>query len=183
MSTYSILSSIQDVISPGHLPIYKPGHFGYRDLSSNWSQKSPREKYKDDSLVLMEAFPDLMLMTMIKSSPLSEDELIRGFRDMAPGKGIPLWLVFSAQSFLDVQHVLEKDVTRAHEQLLKIVSGISGSIEENLKFHQSLRIVNWPRSNDKNFIEILSVMEEWVTKDLVAERLRKVTFAHHILFF
>ncbi|MCJ1470221.1 hypothetical protein MMC07_008866 [Pseudocyphellaria aurata] len=175
LSTYVLLSSVQDVISPGHLPIYKPGHFGHRDLRSNWSQKSPREKFQDDKLVLLEAFPDLMLMTMITSrSPLAEDELIRGFRDMAPGKDIPLCLVFAAQCFLDVQHVLEQDVSRAHEQLVKAATCIRASIEQNMKFHESLRIVNWPKSNDLGFTDMLRVTEEWVLRDMIAEKLKKI---------
>lgn len=175
LSTFVLLSSVQAVISPGHLPIYKPGHFGHRDLRSKWSQKSPREKFQDDKLVLLEAFPDLMLMTMITSrSPLAEDELIRGFRHMAPGKDIPLCLVFAAQCFLDVQHVLEEDVSRAHEQLVKTATGVRASIQQNMKFHESLRIVNWPKSNDLQFTEQIRVAEEWVLRDMIAEKLKKV---------
>lgn len=175
LSTYILLSSVQAVISPGHLPIYKPGHFGHRDLRRNWSQKSPREKFQDDKLVLLEAFPDLLLMTRIASrSPLAEDELIRGFRDMAPGKDIPLCLVFAAQCFLDVQHSLEQDVSSAHEELMRTANGIRASIKQNIKFHESLRIDNWPRSNDFKFTEMMIVAEEWVLKDMIAEELRKV---------
>lgn len=93
LSTYVILESVQDVISPGHLPLYKPGHFGKRDMSCDWFQKPPREKFQDDKLVMLEAFPDLMLMAMMtEKAPLVEDDLIRGFRVMSPGKDIPLWV-------------------------------------------------------------------------------------------
>lgn len=173
LSTYVILSSVQDVISPGHLPVYKPGHFGYRDTRTTWSQKVPRAKFQDDKLVLLEAFPDLMLMTMI-TGPVAEDELIRGFRDMAPGKGIPLWLVFAAQCFLDTQHLLEQDVSRAHEQLVRTASGIRDSFQENLNFHQSLRIENWPKSNDASFADMIRVIEDWILKDMVAQKLRSI---------
>lgn len=44
--TYIILDSVQDVISPGHLPVYKAGHFGRRDLRTERSEKSPREKFE-----------------------------------------------------------------------------------------------------------------------------------------
>lgn len=175
LSTYVILSSVQDVISPGSLPVYKPGHFGTRDMSSDWFDKSPREKFQDDKVVLLEAFPDLMLMTMItEKSPLAEDELIRGFRGMGPGKDIPLWLVFAAQCFLDAQHVLKEDICRPHAQLMTVAKSISSSIETNLNFHQSLRVDTWPRSNDKVLQEQLRVIDEWVRRDVVAEKLKKV---------
>ena len=175
LSTYVILSSLQNVISPGSLPLYKPGHLGHRDSRRSWSQKSPREKFQDDQLALFEAFPDLMVVTLITSrSPLAEDELIRGFRDMKPGKDIPLWLVFATQCFLDIQHVLVQDVSRAHDQLMSTARSISASIEGNMKFHESLRVENWPRSNDSHLTEIIRVIEEW--GDIVAEKLKRVIF-------
>lgn len=87
LSTYVALSGVQNVISRGHLPVYKPGHFRHRDLRSNWFQKTPREKIKDDEQVLLEAFPALMGMKILTSrSSLAENDLIRDFRDMEPGK-------------------------------------------------------------------------------------------------
>jgi len=176
LSTYIIVSSIQEVISPGSLPVYRPGHFGHRDLSSDWSTKSPRAKFQDDKLVMLEAFPDLRLMaTMTSKHPLAEDELLRGFRDMAPKRKIPLWLVFAAQCFLDAQHELKRDVSRPHEQLMRIANAIRASVKQNLDFHQSLRIDTWPRTNDFHFSEIIRVIDEWVRKDIIADRLQKVS--------
>lgn len=180
LPTYIVLEGLQNVINPGCLPIYKPGHFGTRNTRTNWTTKSPREKVHDDSLVLMEAFPDLMLMTMITSkSPLAEDELIRGIRQMAPGKVISLWLVFAVQCFLDVQHVLGRDVARGHTELSQIANAIGASIKQNLEFHQSLRIENWPRQNDFQFSESLRVIEEWIHRDMVAIKLKAVRMEIH----
>ena len=162
LSTYVIISSVQDVVSPGHLPVYKPNHFGRRNLSSDWASKSPREKFHDDKLVILEAFPDLMAMTMITSkAPLAEDELLRGFGDMAPGKAIPLWLVFSVQCFLDAQHELNHDISRPHTHLRNVANAQRASVQKNLEFHRSLRVDTWPRTNDFQFNEILRVIDEW----------------------
>lgn len=175
MPTYIVLDSLQRISSPGSLPIYKPGHFGTRDTRFDWTKKSPREKFHDDRLVLMEAFPDLMLMTMITSkSPLAEDELVRGIRQMAPGKVISLWLVFAAQCFLDAQHVLGRNVARGYTELENTANAIRASVDQNLKFHQSLRIENWPRQNDFHFTESLRVIEEWIRQDVVANKLNAV---------
>ena len=176
LPTYIVLESLQRIVTPGVLPIYKPGHFGVRDMRTEWTKKSAREKVHDDRLVLMEAFPDLMLMTMITSkSPLAEDELLRGIRQMAPGKIIPLWLVFAAQCFLDAQHMLGRDVVRGHAELEQTVNAIRASTKQNvLKFHQSLRIETWPRQNDFQFSEILRVIEEWIQHDMVADKLKAV---------
>lgn len=183
LPTHSILSSLQDVIQSGTVPQYKPGHFGYRNTRTSWSQKSPRDKIHDDRLVLLEAFPDLILLSMITSrSPLAEDELMRGIRGMSPGKDIPLWLVFATQCFLDAQHEPGDAVSNGHDQLRASANGIRASIEENLKFHESLRIVNWPKSNDLQFTEMLRVITEWVRKCVVTDKWKKVSHGLTLTF-
>ena len=176
LPTYIALEALQRVVSPEHVPIYKPGHFGNRDRKTSWTEKSDRQKVRDDRLVLMEAFPDFMLMAMITSGwVLSEDELTRGVRQMAPGKAMPLWLVFAAQCFLDIQHVLGQDVARGHTELQQTGNAIRASIQQNLKFHESLRVDTWPRQNDGQFTGTLSVIEEWIKQDLVGNKWKKVS--------
>ena len=72
--TYIVLESLQRVILPNQVPLYKPGHFGSRDTTTAWTEKSNRDKFRDDRLVLMETFPYLILMAMITSRwTLAED--------------------------------------------------------------------------------------------------------------
>jgi hypothetical protein len=37
LPTYTMMASLSDVVAPGQIPLYKPGHFGFRDLSTEWS--------------------------------------------------------------------------------------------------------------------------------------------------
>ena len=123
----------------------------------------------------MEAFPDLVILSMITSrSPLAEDELMRGIRQMSPGKDIPLWLVFATQCFLDAQHVLKEKVSEGHRQLRNSANAIRSSIEQTVKFHISLRSVNWPKRNDEQFADMLRVLDDWVGQDVVADKWKKV---------
>jgi hypothetical protein len=111
LPAYTIMVSLSDVVAPGEIPLYKPGHFGFCDLSTEWSQKSPHDKFQDDKLVLLEAFSGFSAIAKIGC--FAEDELIRGVREMAPGKKVPLWLTFTVQNFLDVQHVMGSQASRA----------------------------------------------------------------------
>ena len=175
LPTYIVIESLQRVISPNQLPLYKPGHLGTRDTTTAWTEKSDREKFRDDQLVLMEAFADLMLTAIMTSRfSLAEDELIRGIRQMAPGKIIPLWLVFAAQCFLDNQHVLGRDIGRGHTELQRTGNAIRASIMQNLKFHQSLRVETWPTQNNTRFSGTLTVIEEWIHQDVVATKMNTV---------
>ena len=175
LPTYIVLEALQGIVDPNQVPLYKRGHFGFRDTTTSWTEKSDRDRSRDDRLVLMEAFPDLIFMAMITSRwTLAEDELIRGIRQMAPGKVIPLWLVFAAQCFLDAQHVLGQDVDRAHQELQQTANAIRGSIKQNLEFHKSLRVETWPKQNDAQFGASLTLIEEWIIQDLVANKLKVV---------
>ena len=175
LPTYIVIQSLQKVIKPNQVPLYKPGYFGVRNTRIDWDRKTAREKFHDDRLVLMEAFPDLMLMSMVTSrSTLAEDELIRGIRHMTPGKAIPLWLVLSAQCFLDAQHVVGQDVARGFAELERTAIAIRSSIKENLDFHASLRVDTWPRQNDYQFSATLTVIEQYVLNDMVADKMKAV---------
>lgn len=182
VSTYTTMSSLQDIVEPGIMPIYKTGHYGFRDRSKAWDEKTPRGKFKDDQLILMEAFPDLVLLSMITSrSPLAEDELIRGVRDMLPGRPIPVWLVFAGRCFLDIQHVLEDAVGNGYAQLGRTAHAMKTSIKQNMEFHKSLRVDNWPKPNDFQFTETLGVIDSWVMRDVIAERRTKVHYFPHMI--
>lgn len=111
LPTYTIMGSLTDVVAPNKIPVYKSGHFGSRDLSTEWSQKFPHDKSQDDKVVLLKAFSGFSAIAKIGC--FAEDELIRGVREMTPGKKISLWLAFAVQSFLNVQHVMGSQTSRA----------------------------------------------------------------------
>lgn len=184
LPTFLTLESLQRDISPDHVPMYESGHYGVRDTTTPWTEKSDREKVRDDDLVLMEAFPDFILMSTISSGVLlSEDELIRGIRQMAPGKIIPLWLVFAVQCFLDTQHVLDRDVGRGHTELQRTATAIRASITQNLKFHKSFQNENLSWQNDAQLVASIDQIEWWIHQDLVANMRAVRETIHLFLFF
>lgn len=175
LSTYTTMLSLQDIIQPNCLPVYKPGHFGFRDRSKDWDDMTPRGKFKEDQLILLEAFPDLVLLSIITSRlPLAEDEFIRGIRDMRPGRPISLWMVFAGRCFLDIQHVMNRGVDQGYDHLGRTAEAIKLSVKANLAFHKTLRIDNWPKSNDFQFTEMLDVIDNWVLRDVIAKKRREV---------
>ncbi|KAG9648457.1 hypothetical protein KCU95_g18015, partial [Aureobasidium melanogenum] len=165
LTTYTILVSLGDVVTPGHIPLYKPGHFGFRDLSTEWSQKSPHDKLQDDKLVLLEAFSGFSAIG--KVGCFAEDELIRGVREMAPGKKVPLWLTFAVQNFLDIQHVMGSEASRAMVELQTAARHIGASLSENSEFHKKLHIKTWDAHSDRALGHIQNVINTWIKQDNV----------------
>lgn len=176
MGTFSSLSSFQDIIQPGVVPLYKPGALGTRNRRTTWFNKSPREKFADDQLNIFESLPQIYLFNIIGSkNPLVTDELMRGLERLRPHAEIPVWLVFAVQCFLDSHHVLEDAIDRPFQQLVQTSRMIENSITNTLKFHESLRVETWPRSNDAMFKQLLWSIEQWVKQDVVADKFRTVS--------
>ncbi|THY21829.1 hypothetical protein D6D01_06366 [Aureobasidium pullulans] len=106
------------------------------DTSTSWFDKSPRDKMRDDRIVLGRAFTGLTALTPLKGLPA--DELLRGVQEMAPDKPIHLWLVFAARIFLDVHRTLGPDLRRPYEELQKGARYIRASLEQTIAFHAKL---------------------------------------------
>lgn len=126
--TYMLLSAFNDLVDEDHIPQSKPGLFGTYDPSSDRSVKTPRERYQEDKIILLETLPDFCLICKGTDQALAEDELIRGLRAMFEKREI--WLVFAAQVFLDIHHVLREDVGRGYADLVQSAQLISHSILE-----------------------------------------------------
>jgi len=61
------------------------------------------------------------------------------------------------------------EVARAFKELQVGAQHIEGSLKQNFKFHQDLRIVNWPPHNDVGLCQIQSRIDTWVKRDAVEE--------------
>lgn len=107
-----------------------------RDTSSEWPQKSPKDKLLDDDFVLYRAFTGLTALAALDRS--IEDEFVRGVRDMAPGKPVPLWLAFAAQMYLDIQHALGPDLERPYQEMHKAGRFIKANLDQTIAFHERL---------------------------------------------
>lgn len=86
---------------------------------------------------------------------------------MTPDKKVPLWLVFATQNFLDVQHVMGNDASRALTELQTGAALIETSFTQNFKFHENLRSKNWPPYNDQGLSQIQFRIDTWVKQDAV----------------
>ncbi|KAI9784493.1 MAG: hypothetical protein M1835_003574 [Candelina submexicana] len=173
--TYMLLSSFMDVIEPGSLPVYKPGHFGVHEPASERAPKSSRDRFREDKVVLLETLPDFCVFAQMPGSIPAEDELTRGVREMVKRKEVPIWLTFAAQVFLDIHHTLREQVGIGIHDLIKSASYAGNNIEGVLEFHNNLRIENWPRSNDRVLHQILDLITDWVKTDVVQDARIKLT--------
>ena len=164
--TFLLLSSFCAIAKGrNNIPQYKPGHYGTYNPLDDRSKMTDREKSYEDRALLMEMLSEINFLSKASPEPMSwEDEFTSGLRKTLCETGkIPLWLTFAVQLFLDAHHTLRNEVSRAYDDLYETAVKMGGSIKEILDFHRSLRIDNWPRSNDMAF-KILLERIEWVTE-------------------
>lgn len=166
-SAYLLMSSFKDLIEPGTLSMYKPGHYGIYNAFSNRDSKSFREKSKKDKVVLLEFLPDFYLFSRRSGGIPAEDEMIRGIREMVSRDKLSNWLAFAAQIFPDIHHILREEISRGYYDLVKIAQYVENNIKPVMKFHENLRVETWPKSNDQVLLVILKRINDWVKTDVI----------------
>lgn len=173
LTAWQLLRSFTAICNPHHVPVYKPGICGTYYPKSDRDLKPPREKFDEDTQILMEAFPEFYLLGFRGRENFAEDELSRGLKAAFTTKEHPFWLVFAVQVFLNIHHVLRDEVSRAFSELQRSALAMSNSIKSIFKMHNKLRVENWPRENDRILREIQADMDYWCATDpLQAERTR-----------
>lgn len=88
---------------------------------------------------------------------------------------VPVWLAFAAQIFLDIHHILRKDISRGYYDLVSSAKYVENNIERVLKFHENLRVETWPKSNDQVLQMILYRINSWVKTDAVENARKRLT--------
>jgi hypothetical protein len=127
-TTYLGLASFNDIIEPGILPVYKPGHCGVYDFRSDRASKSSRDEFREDKVVRLGILPGFCGFALGPGSIPAEDELTRDICEMVKRRSIPIWLVFAAQIFLDIHHTLGGQVSRGFSDLVLSASYVENNI-------------------------------------------------------
>ena len=174
LPNWLILEAFSDVVEPGSVPLFKPGHFGTYDPRSDRPSKSAEARFLEDKILLCEVLPQFAFLAEIGASVLGEDELTRGLKDFMRNKKMSLWLLFGVQCFLEAHHTLRDRVSRAFSELKLFAHGVKATAEENFEFHKTLRIDNWPVTNDHAMRQaLITRVDQLIVKDRIHATLQK----------
>ncbi|KAJ9604214.1 hypothetical protein H2200_011048 [Cladophialophora chaetospira] len=124
-----------------------PGANGIYDPTADRQKMDCCEKQQEDRILLGEILSDMSMWAATRLKFPHDDEFKRGFTSVYETGRIPLWLVFAAQLFLDINHILRDEVGRGYQELCRIGALTGTSIEEHLDFQESL--LKEPTSNDE----------------------------------
>ncbi|WQF76843.1 hypothetical protein CDEST_01857 [Colletotrichum destructivum] len=166
MVAFRLLQSFADVLHPRHLPLIKEGMFGEYNPDTDRASKTGREKFQEDTILLMEFFTELItVIRLIPSYPV-DDEFLREMRKFEKAPVVSFSLVFAAQVFLDIHHTMRAATRASFKAMVKEATVMDNSLERHLEFHERLKITNWPASNDRALRELSRLMQ-WMGKDPV----------------
>ncbi|KAF4470290.1 Ank-repeat mbp1 [Fusarium albosuccineum] len=97
------------------------GKFGWYDEELGSHGETNRDKWRQDMSAMLEMLPDLHFLTTNMGRSGVEDEMVRGLADLLdkPNDGVPIWLAWAAQTYLDVLHFLGPDCERGFHDMLQ----------------------------------------------------------------
>ncbi|KAI5209205.1 hypothetical protein E4T38_02476 [Aureobasidium subglaciale] len=166
IDTFMMLRELSDFRTVGVTSHFTHTTVEDRDTSTQWHEKSPREKFLDNTILLTRAITGLTGLVLLDG--LSDDELVRGIREMGPGKPIHLWLVFAAPIFLDVQHWLGPDVERPFQEMQKGGRYIKASLDQTVTFHTKLPLDAQVKNQNIDKLQRLSkAVDVWLLQDTI----------------
>ncbi|KAK7994862.1 hypothetical protein PG990_013635 [Apiospora arundinis] len=161
---FRMVEAFMRVVEPGQIPLYKEGMFGYYDPKVNRSRLSGQGKYEQDRALLFPYFAELVtIIRGVKGWPV-KDELLRGMEDVIRTKEVTFGIAFAAQVFLDITYELGETIDQPFYTLVKQTMVISNDIKAHFDFHKSLKISNWPASNDMWFKNLQGEVD-WIGTD------------------
>ncbi|KAK3401902.1 hypothetical protein B0T20DRAFT_126224 [Sordaria brevicollis] len=151
MNAHRCLLSFLAILSPDHLPIIREGVMGHYDPTANRDRLPGHAKFKEDQILLMEFLSELTVVTRIIPTYPVEDEFMRGVKEMDQTRKVPFSLVFAAQTFLDIHHLLRAGVSRGSKSMQNEIKHLSQTLKDHLDYHKKnkLWIQNWPERMDE----------------------------------
>ncbi|KAF2447907.1 hypothetical protein P171DRAFT_453049 [Karstenula rhodostoma CBS 690.94] len=187
---FAMYKVASDVMWPAHLlldawcemhkvnphPEMKRGFYGTYNPASNREQKSNREKFREDKILLLENLPEFYFYcrTTKPNPPPVEDEFIRLLRTMFETKQVTLPLVFATTLFLDIHNMLRSQVDNGFKRLTDAMHYVVGDIKEEFEFHADIKMDTWPKQNDDVMQHFIETIEFWVHKDHQRENAPKI---------
>ncbi|PNP37737.1 hypothetical protein TGAMA5MH_10356 [Trichoderma gamsii] len=166
MNVFRILNSFAGTLVQSDIPIYNDGTFGNYDPASNRDLKSGWQKFTEDEILLLEFFTELITVARLIPDYPVKDGFLCGMVELSKTGALPFYLIFAAQVFLDIHHILRDQATLASEQVLRQVARMSSELKEHLNFHTNLNVGGWPASNDIIIRELQRNMK-WINGDPV----------------
>ncbi len=163
-----------------HIPPRKmPGNiavqFKYKPVT--YLVEHSREKMSRDKQILYELLSECCLLKGLRKAAGSnipgEDFLTTGIIDMLETREISIWIMISCQIMCDIRYILDEDVIRCHQELVKVGKRYHGILGTYLDFSKDFYAPRF-KAIETTFAEI----ECWVIGDLAEPQRTDLHLSH-----
>lgn len=139
MIAYFVLEGmLHNLGPPNTLPVFDYCLPAAYDPTPDWDTMTMQKKYEQDKILMMEFCTDLMTVVRLVPKYPVRDEFIRGMQELDRTQDVPMYLVFAAQIFLDIHHVLRGKVYSAQELCMSHMGLMDEDLAMELDFHAKL---------------------------------------------
>ncbi|RSL61004.1 hypothetical protein CEP54_006430 [Fusarium duplospermum] len=137
----------------------------YDDATSNWASLTNQFKCQQNEIILSQHVTDLLAVALWCPDFDVEDEFLRGMRILKKEHKAPFSLLFAAQVFLDIHHVLGAPAARQIFSAMKKEVGIMEDLAAgHLEHHKDIKHRKWTLEWDRGLQE-LRITIAWNVKD------------------
>lgn len=169
ITAFRLLDGLNDVLDPDHMPLI--GDHALPPYRPADRSRGGQFKMMQDQHLLMGVFTDLVVCNR-SVKWIANDAFLREIKEMDKTGKVSFSLVFTAQIFLDIHHILGAEADRGLQDLIRHGVFIRREIDQHLSFHENLRIDGWPKSNDQGLRQC-SKLISWVLDDPVGKTKNK----------
>jgi hypothetical protein len=165
---YRLLVSFSEATNQlGSLPVTRPAEIGTYTPGIDRAKLDPKELSEQDGGLLMDFLTTVGPYVSVGDTP-NDDELMRGIQAMLSKKKgkIPLWLVFAAQNYLDIHHILMKHADGPLDDLQEFAREAQSTLREHFTFLQDHSLSTLRTKKSENYVhDTLKEIEEWALED------------------
>ena len=162
LATYS-----REVRTPGEIPTYNKGWAYQRVSEMDRKDMSPQQRWKEDQEIVLRSLTAFAFLGQGSQLMPAQDELMRGLRRMEKTGETPFWLAFALQIYLDIHHLLRKEVRRGFHEARQHARRARDKINAYFAFSKELEDNPfWKANNDALFSRVCKEVELWFDNDL-----------------
>ncbi|KAK0559480.1 hypothetical protein OC844_004382 [Tilletia horrida] len=150
---WQLVDALGRVVTPGCVPIYKPGHFGHYDTWVESFTLPFQQRWQQAKVLCLETLADYLFAVLLsdekqKQAMFRGDEMARLMNDMVVDKKISLLTLLAAQIFCDINFILRSDVGRGHDELKKEAKRMQATLDLRRSVEPSVQPSSWPAENE-----------------------------------
>ncbi|KAF2670732.1 hypothetical protein BT63DRAFT_423031 [Microthyrium microscopicum] len=175
LNMHILIDAFGDVIkSTSSHPLFKSGFYGTYNASADRTNMSGPKKFDEDKILLLEIMPDIMLYGK-KFTLNGCDAFTKAVLEFQRELKHSLVLDFAAQIHLMIHHILRGKPDQPWATFKRFAHNSRASLEQNMKFHENLRIDTWPKQNDMVLQAIMKRIDETITQDTIQDMKTKMS--------